>query len=116
MVARVPSGEPRLCAWVPLPPNGNPARGTAKDVDWLSRPGRPEFRDLRLFLLELVAVNERAFFAKDQKFIRPLRCENCGGNAHLIRRAPDSLKRDGSEIRTFECPECKHQMRQTIRP
>ena len=78
--------------------------------------GRPQFRDLGRFWLELIAVDERVFFAKDQKFIRPLRCENCGGNAHLVRRSPDFAKGDGSEIRTFECPECEHQMRQIILP
>jgi len=54
-------------------------------------------------------VEKRSFIVKEQKFIRPVRCIKCGGNAHLIRRAPDPVKEDGSEVRIFECHECGHQ-------
>jgi hypothetical protein len=45
------------------------------------------------------AVEKRSFVVKEQRFIRPLRCVKCGGNAHLTRRSPDPVKKDGSEIR-----------------
>jgi hypothetical protein len=54
-------------------------------------------------------VEKRSFVVKEQKFIRPVRCIKCGGNAHLIRRSPDPVKEDGSEVRIFECHECGHQ-------
>ena len=57
-------------------------------------------------------MNEHSFFVEDQKFIEPLRCENCGGNAHLTRRSPHAVK--GSEIRVFECHECGHQIEQVV--
>ena len=28
-------------------------------------------------------MNEHSFLVEDQKFIEPLGCENCGGNAHF---------------------------------
>jgi Zn ribbon nucleic-acid-binding protein len=55
------------------------------------------------------AAEKRSFVVKEQTFIRPLRCVKCGGNAHLTRRSPDPVKKDGSEIRIFECHECGHQ-------
>ena len=55
------------------------------------------------------AVERRFFVAKDQKFTQPIRCSNCGGNAHLTRRSPDPVKRDGLEIRVFKCYECGDQ-------
>lgn len=43
--------------------------------------------------------------------IAPLVCEKCGGAARVMRRAPDAFKRDGkTEIRTYECAACGHQM------
>jgi hypothetical protein len=54
-------------------------------------------------------VEKGSFVVKEQKFIRPVRCIKCGGNAHLIRRSPDPVKEDGSEVRIFECHECGHQ-------
>ncbi len=54
-------------------------------------------------------MEKRSFVVKEQKFIRPIRCITCGGNAHLIRRSPDPVKKDGSEIRIFVCLECGHQ-------
>jgi len=61
------------------------------------------------------AVEKRSFVVKELKFIRPLRCGECGGNAHLTRRSPDPVKRDGSEIRVFECYECGHQTNRTVK-
>ena len=55
------------------------------------------------------AVERRSFVVKEQKFIRPIRCGKCGGNAHLTRRSPDQVRSDGSEVRVFECYECGHQ-------
>jgi len=59
-----------------------------------------------------VGVGQRAGFVNDQKFIEPFRCENCGGNAHLIRRSPHPL--DGLEIRTFQCHECGSQTKRIV--
>jgi hypothetical protein len=61
------------------------------------------------------AVERRSFVVKEQKFIRPIRCGKCGGNAHLIRRSPDPVKGDGSEIRVFECYDCGHQTLRTVK-
>jgi len=55
------------------------------------------------------AVERRSFVVKEQKFIRPIRCGKCGGNAHLTRRSPDQVRTDGSEVRIFGCYECGHQ-------
>jgi Zn ribbon nucleic-acid-binding protein len=60
-------------------------------------------------------VERRSFVVKDQRFIRPIRCGKCGGNAHLTRRSPDQVKRDGSEIRVFECYECGHQTYRSVK-
>ena len=51
-------------------------------------------------------------FVNDQKFIEPFRCENCGGNAHLIRRSPHPI--EGLEIRTFQCHECGNQTKRIV--
>lgn len=61
------------------------------------------------------AVEKRSFVVKELRFIRPLRCVKCGGNAHLTRRSPDPVKKDGSEIRIFECHECGHQTERTAK-
>ena len=34
------------------------------------------------------------------------RCEKCGGYAFLARCVPDAMKRDGTEIWTYECCDC----------
>ena len=57
-------------------------------------------------------VGRHSFVVKDRKFIAPLRCEKCGGNAHLIRRSPHAVK--DLESRVFECHECGHQMQQIV--
>ena len=57
-------------------------------------------------------MNEHSFLVEDQKFIEPLRCENCGGNAHLTRRSPHGVK--DLEIRVFECHECAHQIERIV--
>jgi Zn ribbon nucleic-acid-binding protein len=59
-------------------------------------------------------VEKRSFVVKEQTFIRPIRCGECGGNAHLVRRSPDPTREDGSEIRIFECHECGHQMQKVV--
>jgi len=47
--------------------------------------------------------------------VAPIRCEKCGQPAHIVRRAPNALKRDGkSEIRTFECEACGHHQSITV--
>jgi hypothetical protein len=67
-----------------------------------------------------VAVGSRArvekhdLIVKDHKFIAPLRCDECGGNAHLTRRSPHPV--DGLETRVFECHECGHQTKQIVKP
>jgi Zn ribbon nucleic-acid-binding protein len=61
------------------------------------------------------AVERRSVVVKEQRFIRPIRCAKCGGNAHLTRRSPDQVKRDGSEIRVFECYECGHQTHRSVK-
>jgi hypothetical protein len=38
------------------------------------------------------------------------RCDKCGGYAFLARCTPNAFKRDGSEIWTYECVNCEHQM------
>jgi hypothetical protein len=50
-------------------------------------------------------------FAHEPRKIRPIRCNKCRGSAHLIRRAPEAFRYDGSEIWTFEC-ECGEQIEQ----
>ena len=57
-------------------------------------------------------MNEHSFHVEDQKFIGPLRCENCGGNAHLTRRSPHAVK--DLEIRVFECHECARQIERIV--
>ena len=57
-------------------------------------------------------MNEHSFHVEEQIFIEPLRCENCGGNAHLTRRSPHEL--EGLEIRIFACHECAHQIERIV--
>jgi hypothetical protein len=57
-------------------------------------------------------MNGHSFHVEDQIFIEPLRCENCGGNAHLTRRSPHGF--EGLEIRVFECHECAHQIERIV--
>jgi hypothetical protein len=59
-------------------------------------------------------VGQRSGFVNDQKFIGPVRCEKCGGNAHLIRRSPHPI--EGLEIRTFQCHECGNQTKRVVSP
>jgi hypothetical protein len=60
-----------------------------------------------------LSMEEHSALPKDQIFIRPLHCEECGGNAHLIRRSPHFV--NCLEIRTFECQECEHQMERIVK-
>ena len=57
-------------------------------------------------------MNDHSFLVEDQKFIEPLRCEKCSGNAHLTRRSPHAAK--SLEIRVFECPECGCQTQRIV--
>jgi Zn ribbon nucleic-acid-binding protein len=59
-------------------------------------------------------VEKHDLIVKDHKFIAPLRCDECGGNAHLTRRSPHPV--DGLETRVFECHECGHQTKQIVKP
>ena len=59
-------------------------------------------------------VEKHDLIVKDHKFIAPLRCEECGGNAHLTRRSPHPI--DSLETRVFECHECGHQTKQIVKP
>jgi uncharacterized protein with PIN domain len=52
------------------------------------------------------AMSVARFFDEKQKFVEPIRCEHCGGTAHLVRRTPDRVK-EGYEIRIFECLDCE---------
>jgi hypothetical protein len=58
------------------------------------------------------SMEATAILPKGQKYIKPLRCSECGGNAVLIRRSPHPL--DGLEIRTFECQKCGNQTRRIV--
>jgi len=45
-----------------------------------------------------------SYIPEPSKFITPIACSSCDGNAHLIRRTP---KGPGfAELRTFECDKC----------
>ena len=46
-----------------------------------------------------------------ERFSLTARCEKCGGYAFLARCVPDAMKRDGTEIWTYECCDCEHTMR-----
>jgi hypothetical protein len=58
-------------------------------------------------------VEKHSFVVKDHKFIEPLRCDECGGNAHLIRRSPHPVP--SLEIRVFECHECGRQTKRVVK-
>jgi len=58
-------------------------------------------------------VEKHSFVVKDHKFIAPFRCDNCGGNAHLIRRSPHAAT--DLEIRVFECHECAYQTQRIVK-
>jgi hypothetical protein len=50
------------------------------------------------------------FFAKEQIFIEPIRCEKCGGrNAHCPENS-DRAAQGNFEIRTLHCRDCGHEM------
>jgi hypothetical protein len=58
-------------------------------------------------------VEKHSILVKDHKFIRPVRCDQCGGNAHLIRRSPHPV--DDLEARVFECHECGRQTKRVVK-
>lgn len=47
---------------------------------------------------------------KEQLLAFTTHCEKCGDYAFLARCEPDAFKRDGTEIWTYECIDCGHQM------
>ena len=49
-----------------------------------------------------------SLFAETRQFIALIGCNECDGEAHVIRRAPYPF--EGLEFRTFECSECGNQM------
>jgi hypothetical protein len=55
-------------------------------------------------------VGERRTIPPSRMLALTARCEKCDGYAFLSRCAPDAFKRDGSEIWTYECCDCGHQM------
>jgi hypothetical protein len=57
-------------------------------------------------------VEKHSFLVKDHKFIAPLRCDKCGGNAHLIRRSPHAVR--DLEIRVFECQQCGRRIERIV--
>jgi hypothetical protein len=59
-----------------------------------------------------VGAGVESLLVKDHKFIAPLQCDKCGGNAHLIRRSPHAVK--DLEIRVFECYECGRQIERIV--
>jgi hypothetical protein len=59
------------------------------------------------------SMEANAILPKGQKYIKPLRCSECGGNAVLVRRSPHPL--DGLETRTFECQKCEDQTRRIVK-
>ena len=58
-------------------------------------------------------VEKQSLVVKDHKFIAPLRCDECGGNAHLTRRSPHPV--ENLETRVFECHECGHQTKRVVK-
>ena len=58
-------------------------------------------------------VEKQPLVVRDHKFIAPLRCDGCGGNAHLTRRSPHPV--ENLETRVFECHECGHQTRRVVK-
>jgi hypothetical protein len=53
---------------------------------------------------------EQHFTSKQRMLALTARCDKCGGYAFLARCSPNAFKRDGSEIWTYECVDCEHQM------
>jgi hypothetical protein len=53
--------------------------------------------------------NESAFISGT--YSTPIKCQHCGGDAHLMRRQAVA---GGVELRTFECNDCKTFIDQTV--
>lgn len=53
------------------------------------------------------------FFDEKQTFAEPIRCDRCGGTAHLVRRMPDRTK-EGYEVHIFACRDCEVSRRSEI--
>jgi Zn ribbon nucleic-acid-binding protein len=65
--------------------------------------------DIALSFSEGLPVAQIHPIAKE-RFASTARCEKCGGYAFLGRSAYDAFRRDGSEVRTYECVDCEHKM------
>jgi hypothetical protein len=57
-------------------------------------------------------MEKHSILVKQLKFIKPIRCDNCGGNARLVRRSPHRIK--GSEVQVFECDKCGCQINKVV--
>jgi hypothetical protein len=58
-------------------------------------------------------MENHSILVKQLKFIKPIRCDNCGGNARLVRRSPHPIK--GSEVQVFECDSCGCQTKKIVK-
>jgi hypothetical protein len=61
-------------------------------------------------------VAERRLTYAEQAFALSGRCEKCGCYAFVTRCGQDAFKHDGTEIWTYECVDCDHKMRRTVKP
>ena len=96
-----------------LPSSARTMRARSGDRDGGVRSWRRGWRAGCALALWLGAgVENHSFVVTDHKFIAPLRCSECGGNAHLIRRSPHAVK--SLEIRIFECHECRCQTQRIV--
>lgn len=50
-----------------------------------------------------------------RSLIRRMVCPQCGGEAHLVMRAPHPVLREEAELRSFECVECLKATEVTVR-
>jgi hypothetical protein len=69
-----------------------------------------------LALVEVLAMTATNPILRDIPHVTPIACPACAtGNAHLVRRGPDALARDGkSEIWLFKCDNCSREYLQTV--
>jgi hypothetical protein len=50
-----------------------------------------------------------------RSLIRRMVCPHCGGESHLVMRAPHPLLGEQAELRSFECVECLKATEVTVR-
>jgi hypothetical protein len=60
------------------------------------------------------AVAPTDHVASEPERIAPIVCDQCGGQAPLMRRTPDAFSRGQSEIWTYECRDCRHKMTRKV--